>query len=78
MRFEDLPDVLSVPQVARFLDVGRQAVYQTIREGRLPAMHFGRIIRISKKAFGAVLERGELVADVKINQSSVEIAERVG
>lgn len=58
--FESLPDVLTVPQVARFLRVGRQVVYRMIREGRLPAMHFGRVIRISKKAFGAVLERGEL------------------
>lgn len=59
-RYEDLPDILTVPQVARFLRVGRQVVYRMIRERRLPAMKFGRAIRISKRAFGAVLERGEL------------------
>lgn len=76
-KFEDLPDVLTVPEIARFLDVGRQAVYQKIREGRLPAMHFGRVIRISKKAFGAVLERGELLSgDIKKSDADVG-AERV-
>lgn len=61
--FDELPDILTVPQVARFLRVGRQVVYRMIREKKLPAMKFGRAIRISKRAFAAVLERGYLDAE---------------
>ncbi len=60
MTFEELPDILTVRQIARFMKLGDAVVYRMIRERRLPAMKFGRAIRISKKAFAAVLERGEL------------------
>lgn len=47
----DLPEILTVDQVARVLRLNRKTVYQNIASGELPvAFRLGRAIRISKNA----------------------------
>ena len=38
---------LSPDEVARLLRVDRKSVYAAIREGRLPALRVGRVLRVS-------------------------------
>jgi len=41
---------LSVDDVAKILGVGRSAVYEAIRRGEIPALHFGRRIVVPRVA----------------------------
>lgn len=45
---KDLPDWLSVDQAAEWLGIGRDAIYEAIRQGTLPAVQLGRQKRIAK------------------------------
>ena len=44
------PSVLTVPEVARALRIGRNHAYELIRDGRLPALRIGRAIRVPRAA----------------------------
>lgn len=55
MRLEDAPDVLTVPEVARLLRIGRNAAYDLIGDGELYGRHIGRAIRVPKSAVVAYL-----------------------
>jgi len=48
-RFEELPDIMTVDEVATWLGVGRATLYELIRVGRFPHLRFGRTIRVPKK-----------------------------
>lgn len=48
IRIDDLPDVLTVTQLAKFLRISKNTAYKLIREGRIRIKRLGRIIRISK------------------------------
>ncbi|MDO0824042.1 helix-turn-helix domain-containing protein [Desulfosporosinus nitroreducens] len=50
LRWESLPLVLSVEQVAELVDVGTQQIYDLSRTKDFPARRFGRIIKISRDA----------------------------
>ncbi|KJR47387.1 hypothetical protein UF75_2231 [Desulfosporosinus sp. I2] len=50
IRWEGLPLVLSVEQVAELVDVGTQQIYDLSRTKDFPARRFGRIIKISRDA----------------------------
>lgn len=41
------PLLLSIPEVARSLRLGRTKVYELIDEEGLPVVHFGRAVRVS-------------------------------
>lgn len=59
----NLPPVLTVEEVARFLRVERKTVYETIARGELPGVRrFGRIIRISTSALLEWLANGQVRA----------------
>ena len=47
-RFEDLPDYLSVEEIRVYLGLGRSTIYDLLRRGELPAVRFGRVIRIPR------------------------------
>lgn len=47
---EGLPEWLSVDQAAEWLNVGRDALYEGIRQGTVPAVQLGRQKRIAKGA----------------------------
>ena len=48
--FSDLPLVLTVPQLADVLNIGRNSAYDMIRSGRIKSIRIGHQIRISKTA----------------------------
>jgi excisionase family DNA binding protein len=50
-----LPEVLTVPEAAAILRVGRNQLYQAIARGELGAVHIGRSIRIPKTALLTLL-----------------------
>jgi excisionase family DNA binding protein len=60
-------DVLTVEQAAKFLRMGRNAVYDGIGRGEIPHRRIGRMIRLSRAALmqwlagscGAASKRGQ-------------------
>lgn len=45
-----IPAIMTVPEAARFLKIGRTAAYEAIRTGQLPALRLGRKLRVSRAA----------------------------
>lgn len=43
-QFDDLPPVLSVPEAAALLRIGRDKMYDCIRRGEIPSLRFGKRI----------------------------------
>jgi excisionase family DNA binding protein len=65
--WETAPDSLTVKEAARLLRIPRNAAYEAVRLGLLPAVNFGkRRTRISKpalqKVFGATPEQRAVTA----------------
>ena len=55
-----MKDFYSVPELAKLLDVSRQAIIDRIRRGTLHAVRFGeKIYAIPKKEVRRVVRRGE-------------------
>jgi len=50
MRFDALPDWMTVDEARKFLRLGRSTIYERIRRGEIHARRFGRQFRISKNA----------------------------
>lgn len=45
---DELPPILTVPQLAKFLGVGRHAAYQLARSDALEALEIGHQLRIPR------------------------------
>ena len=45
---EEIPPILTVPEVAKFLGIGRNRVYELIRSGQLEALHIGRKLKVTR------------------------------
>lgn len=45
---EEIPPVMGVEEVAKFLGIGRNRTYDLVRAGQIGALHFGRKIRIPR------------------------------
>jgi excisionase family DNA binding protein len=50
LRAEDLPDVLTVPQVAAFLQISRTKAYDLCYAEGFPAIRMRRTVRVPKAA----------------------------
>lgn len=48
--FDDLPLVLSVPQVAQVLNLGRDTTYGLVRSGHIRSVRVGHQYRVPKTA----------------------------
>lgn len=46
----EIPLVMSVPEMARLLRIGRNAGYSLVRSGKIRAIRIGKSIRISRSA----------------------------
>lgn len=46
--FKDLPDILTIPQVAQALGIGLKAAYALVNENKLGAVRVGRSIKVPK------------------------------
>lgn len=53
---DELPDVLTVDEVASVLRVARSSVYESVRDGSIPALHIRRRVVIPKQAVSRLLE----------------------
>jgi excisionase family DNA binding protein len=58
-RFEDLPDFLSVEEFRTYLGIGRSTAYDLLRQGTVPSVRFGRVIRVPRVAIEQYLLKGE-------------------
>ena len=47
--------VLTVPETALVLKIGRSAAYERVREGTIPSVRLGRTIRVPREALEALL-----------------------
>lgn len=43
-------DLLTVPEAAQLLRIGRNLAYELVARGEIPALHLGRAIRIPRGA----------------------------
>lgn len=57
-RFESYAKLLTVEEVAPMLKMSRQALYEAVRRGFVPAMRIGRRIRFDLDALETWRERG--------------------
>lgn len=46
--FKEYPDILTVPQVARALDIGLKAAYSLVNEQKIGCIRIGRTIKVPK------------------------------
>ena len=53
--FDDLPDILTIPEVAAFLRIGRNPAYDAAQRGEIPTIQLGRRKIVSKASLGAML-----------------------
>ncbi len=49
--------LLSPAEAARELGIGRDKTYDLIREGRLPAIRFGRVLKVPRAALNDFIEQ---------------------
>lgn len=47
---EEIPPILTVPEVAIFLGIGRNRAYDLIRSGQMEALRIGRKLRVPRHA----------------------------
>jgi excisionase family DNA binding protein len=47
------PELLTVPEAARRLSLGRATTYQLVRRGELPSVRVGRAVRVPARALDA-------------------------
>ena len=50
--------MFTVPEVAEILRIPKLHVYRLIREGKLPAVRIGRLVRVSEEALRVWIARG--------------------
>lgn len=53
------PAVLTVPEAAQLLRIGRGAAYEAARTGELPTVRIGRTLRVPRHALAALLGESE-------------------
>ena len=45
---EEIPPIMSVPEVAKFLGIGKNRTYDLVRSGQLEALHIGHKLRVTR------------------------------
>ncbi len=53
----DLPELLTVPEAGAWLNVGRNTAYAMARQGSLPSVRLGRLLRVPRTALEAFSRR---------------------
>ena len=44
----ELPEIMTLEQVARYLGIGRRSAYAAAQRGELPTFRIGRLLRVSR------------------------------
>lgn len=48
--YEEIPPILTVPELGAFLGIGRNCAYDLARSGQIAVLHIGNQIRIPRHA----------------------------
>ena len=56
--FNDYPDVVTVKDLCKMLNIGRNNAYELVRCGEISSLKIGRQIRISKESIIAFISKG--------------------
>ena len=56
---KEIPAIFDVPELGKFLGIGRNGAYQLVRSGRVKALRVGRKIRIPRHAVLQFLKAAE-------------------
>jgi excisionase family DNA binding protein len=51
----DLPELLTIDEVAEWLGIGKGLVYEQARRGQLPSVRLGRLIRVPRSALATLV-----------------------
>ena len=54
-QLQELPPVLTVPEMAHVLRISRGAAYEAVRTGQIPAIRIGRTLRVARHALAGLL-----------------------
>ena len=71
-----MPDdvlLLTVPEAARLLRIGRNLAYGLVARGEIPAVRFGRTIRVPRTALEQLFEVAGERAEARDSAVSVEV-----
>ncbi len=61
-RFDQLPDILTVTEAAGVLRLGRNAVYEAVQRGEIPAVRIGRRLLVPKAGLIRLLDSPKVTA----------------
>lgn len=51
MTLDDLPECISVPDLASYLGISRSGAYNLCRSGQIPSIRIGGSVRVRKSVF---------------------------
>lgn len=67
-----LPGVLTLPQVARILQISRTAAYTLAANGSLPALRVGGCVRVLKSDLAALIVRRTVSVETGSTEAGIE------
>jgi len=68
---QDLPEILTVQEAAKFLRLKRSTAYELVRQGVIPSMRLGRQIRIPKAGIEKLIARS--MQDYRYNREKIHL-----
>lgn len=54
---EQLPELLFVEEAAAWLGIGRTLTYELVKDGRLPSVKLGRLVRVKRDGLLAMADK---------------------
>ena len=58
--YDKLPLILDVSHIQQIMGISKVSAYELVHSENFPVIRYGRLIRVSKRAFFDWLERGEV------------------
>ena len=62
---QDLPDILTVQEAAKYLRLKRSTAYELVKQGVIPSVKLGRQIRVPKSRLLIMLEQENMPGGAK-------------
>ena len=66
--FSNMPDVLTVKQVAEMLRIGRNTAYELVRSGEIKSVFIGRQIRVPKTSVIEFVNGQDVASQLTVQQ----------
>ncbi len=61
--FESLPTVLTIPETAKILRIGRNSAYEAARRGEIPTIKIGKLLLVPREALERQLAQAKVTMD---------------